>query len=272
MASATCGVLSTSPCLCGILHGRLPPVIGDVLGTSVVWRDGLRDFIKSTVDAPATMAGRRQRSLLGRRRGSSSNERRARRGGTTQRIRKERKLGESAVSSVSQMGTLPAAVHGDAFDNNVTDRRAKRSKLPSGAFGPICSSRSSIGESPGKLIRPSMSRSEAWSRSFRRAHWQTVARREVSARTAECLQSNDPTQWLFDGHPRVRPAIASGCGPTARLSVAAANRFEFPRLPSLWARWSQQFSDDDGIVCISASQGRRAGRRTPARSTGSRLR
>ena len=73
-------------------------------------------------------------------------------------------------------------------------------------------------------------------------HWQPVA--EHAGPLPE-PHSNDPTQWLFGGHP---------VGATEPLQVAVARLLGY--------RWPQQaednlgaFADADGIVCLPAVGG-----------------
>jgi hypothetical protein len=87
------------------------------------------------------------------------------------------------------------------------------------------------------------------------AHWQKVA----DARFGHGLplpDSNDPTQWLFNGHPN---------GSTAPLQVAVSRLVGyrwprqtgscFPDCPAVGEDGLEQHEDDDGIVCISALHG-----------------
>ncbi len=90
---------------------------------------------------------------------------------------------------------------------------------------------------------------------FDLAHWQRVA----AERYPEGLpkpHSSDPTQWLFNGHPK---------GSDHPLQVAVARLIgyrwprqtgsNFPDCPALSPYGFEKFSDEDGIVCLSVIKG-----------------
>lgn len=87
------------------------------------------------------------------------------------------------------------------------------------------------------------------------AHWQKVAA-EKYPRGLPKPFSSDPTQWLFNGHPK---------GSTAPLQVAVARLLgyrwprqtgsSFPDCPALAPDGLEKFADADGIVCLNAIKG-----------------
>lgn len=93
---------------------------------------------------------------------------------------------------------------------------------------------------------------------FDLAHWQKVAAEKYPNGLPK-PQTDDPTQWLFSGHPR---------GATDPLQVAVARLLgyrwprqtgsEFPDCPVLGADGVEKFADEDGIVCLSAIHGEAA--------------
>ncbi|RIK67119.1 MAG: restriction endonuclease subunit M [Planctomycetota bacterium] len=129
---------------------------------------------------------------------------------------------------------------------------------------------------------------------FDLAHWQNIAAEKYPHGLPE-PQSNDPTQWLFHGHPAgmlaAGPGAASPAGiadpvgadrhpslicrtpsPAALLQVAAARLvgYRWPaeldpamRLDPAARAWAekcaelQRFADDDGVVCIPSVRGER---------------
>jgi hypothetical protein len=68
--------------------------------------------------------------------------------------------------------------------------------------------------------------------------------------------SNDPTHWLFDGHP-------SGADEPLHVAVARLLGYQWPRqtgsrfpdCPALGLDGLEKLADDDGIVCLSAIKG-----------------
>jgi len=97
---------------------------------------------------------------------------------------------------------------------------------------------------------------------FDLAHWQKVAAEKYPNGLPE-PQSDDPTQWLFHGHP-------AKAEPDAALQVAVARLLGYRWPPELDAEirladearaWVARcgelagFADDDGIVCLPALRG-----------------
>lgn len=85
---------------------------------------------------------------------------------------------------------------------------------------------------------------------FDLAHWQTVAAEKYPDGLPK-PHSDDPTQWLFNGHPQ---------GSDQPLHVAVARLLgyrwprqtgsSFPDCPALGPDGLETFADDDGIVCL----------------------
>ena len=86
-------------------------------------------------------------------------------------------------------------------------------------------------------------------------YWQKIAKAKFSNGLPKPF-SNDPTQWLFNGHPK---------GSNQSLQVAVARLLcyrwprqtgsSFPDCPALGPDRLEELADDDGIVCISAIKG-----------------
>ena len=90
---------------------------------------------------------------------------------------------------------------------------------------------------------------------FDLAHWQKVAAAKYPHGLPKPF-SNDPTQWLFNGHPKDsgRPLHVA----TARLlgySWPRQTGSRFPDCPSLGPDGLEELTDEDGIVCLSATKG-----------------
>jgi len=86
-------------------------------------------------------------------------------------------------------------------------------------------------------------------------HWQLVAARKYPEGLPP-PRSNDPTQWLFNGHP-------AGSGSPLQVAVARLVGYRWPRqtgsrfpdCPPLGSDGLESLSDDDGIVPLSAIKG-----------------
>lgn len=91
--------------------------------------------------------------------------------------------------------------------------------------------------------------------SFDLAHWQKVAAEKYPHGLPKPF-SNDPTQWLFNGHP-------AGADQALHVAVARLLGYQWPRqtgssfpdCPALGPDGLEKLADDDGIVCLSATKG-----------------
>ena len=92
---------------------------------------------------------------------------------------------------------------------------------------------------------------------FDLVHWQKVAAEKYPCGLPKPY-SNNPTQWLFNGHPK---------GPDSPLQVAVVrllgyqwprqNGSSFPDCPALEPDGLEKLADEDGIVCIPSVRGER---------------
>ena len=90
---------------------------------------------------------------------------------------------------------------------------------------------------------------------FDLAHWQKVAAEKYPHGLPKPL-SSDPTQWLFNGHPKVSDqpfhvAVARLLGYRWPRQTGSS----FPDCPALGPDGLEKLADDDGIVCLSATKG-----------------
>ena len=93
---------------------------------------------------------------------------------------------------------------------------------------------------------------------FDLAHWQKVAGEKYPHGLPKPF-SNDPTQWLFSGHPK-------GADQPLHVAVARLLGYRWPRqtgssfpdCPALESDGLEELADEDGIVCLSALRGERA--------------
>jgi hypothetical protein len=152
--------------------------------------------------------------------------------------------------AVSQMALLPVTFYqGDAFDSNVAPIVPRDSKNLL-ALWSFCSS-----ETFAKQVRQldqkvAVANGTLAQIPFDLAHWQAVAAEKYPDGLPK-PHSDDPTQWLFNGHPQ---------GSDQPLHVAVARLLgyrwprqtgsSFPDCPALGPDGLEAFADDDGIVCL----------------------
>ena len=172
-------------------------------------------------------------------------------------LRGQNAWGKCGVA-IGQVSSLPATrFTGELFADSapVIVPHASENLLPIWAF---CSSHEF--HDALRQINPKLSVNNGYVSkvSFDLAHWQNVAAEKYPHGLPK-PHSDDPTQWLFSGHP---------CGATEPLQVAVARLLgyqwprqtgsEFPDCPALSPDGLEEFADDDGIVCLSAIHGEAA--------------
>lgn len=174
--------------------------------------------------------------------------------GTSAWIRGRQAWGRQGVA-IRIMGELPITrFTGEIYDNNVAVVVPKLyTQLP--AVWAFCSS-----ERFNRAVRELNQKISVTDESFVQvpfdlAHWQKVAAEEYPDGLPK-PHSDDPTQWLFNGHPK---------GSEAPLQVAVARLLgyrwprqtgsEFPDCPALGPDGLETLVDADGIVCINAIKG-----------------
>lgn len=186
--------------------------------------------------------------------------------------------GENGVA-VSQIGPLPATLYtGEKFDNNVSGIGPLDEHLP--AVWAFCSSPEyarSVREIDQKL---NVTNATLVKVPFDLDHWQRIAAERYPNGLPEPY-SDDPTQWLFHGHPcgsvvwdedakRLAHGSLRTDATVLQVAVARLLGFRWPaehdpemRLADESRTWVErcrqldQFADGDGIVCIPAVGGER---------------
>lgn len=164
--------------------------------------------------------------------------------------------------AISQMQALPATLYtGELYDNNVAPIiPLDPSHLP--AIWAFCSS-----PDYNKSVRTidqtlKVTNATLVKVPFDLAHWQKVAEEQYPNGLPEPY-SDDPTQWLFHGHPK--PAEQSLHVANARLlgyrwPAETDTKMELSKEARDWIRESEKllpFADRDGIVCIPPVRGER---------------
>ncbi len=153
---------------------------------------------------------------------------------------------------ISSTGKLAVSIYlGDLFDNNVTVIIPKKEAHLS-ALWAFCESphfHDAVRRINQALKITDQSMIEV---SFDLAHWQKVAG-EKYANGLPQPATNDPTQWLFDGHPK---------GSDQPLHVAIGRLLgyrwprqtgsNFPDCSKLGSDGLEKFGAEDGIVCLPA--------------------
>ena len=148
------------------------------------------------------------------------------------------------------MGTLPASLYiGQVFDNSVA---AIIPKNPSHLLPIYCFCTSPIYPEEVRKInqKTQVANSTLVKVPFDLAYWQKVAAEKYPDGLPK-PHSDDPTQWLFNGHPK---------GSEQPLHVAVARLIgyrwprqtgsSFPDCPALGPDGLETFADEDGIVCL----------------------
>ena len=143
---------------------------------------------------------------------------------------------------------------GEIYDNNVAVIVPKNQKdLP--AIWAFCSS-SSFNIEVRKLNQKLSVTDEFFVQvPFDLAHWQKVAAEKYPHGLPKPF-SSDPTQWLFNGHPK-------GSDQPLHVAVARLLGYQWPRqtgssfsdCPALGQDGLEKLADEDGIVCLSATKG-----------------
>jgi N-6 DNA Methylase len=165
--------------------------------------------------------------------------------------------GKSGVV-ITCMGSLGCTLYlGDRYDNNVgVVCPIEQTDLP--ALWAFCSSPQFRVELRRIDQKVNITAATFAKVPFDLPHWQEVA----AARYPEGLPSpfsNDPTQWLFNGHPK-------DSADPLHVAVARLLGYEWPRLagssfpdcPALGPDGLKQLADTDGIVCLAATKGESA--------------
>lgn len=156
---------------------------------------------------------------------------------------------------VSQMGSLPVTRYfGCAYDVNCAVIKPKRTAdLP--MLWAFCSSPefNKLVREIDQALKPTNAAFEKIQ--FNSAYWQKVAAEKYPNGLPKPF-SSDPTQWLFNGHPK-------GADQPLHVAVARLLGYQWPRqtgssfpdCPAMGSDSLEKLADDDGIVCLSATKG-----------------
>jgi hypothetical protein len=171
---------------------------------------------------------------------------------------------------MSQMSSLaPALFSGELFDMNVAAIiPSKEDILP--ALWAYCSSDEYVSEVRKLDKKVNVTNATLAKVPFDLDHWQEVAEEEYPDGLPDPY-SDDPTQWIFHGHPKpserpLQVAVARLLGyrwPAEREQDPESSSGQSMDLADEAREWIDrvaeldEHADDDGIVCIPAVQGER---------------
>ncbi len=212
------------------------------------------EFHQSTVDETLPYGGREGILLFehgtGRLRRMSAEQERDRR----RDLQGANAWGKIGVG-VSLMRELFATLYtGEKFDNNISAIVANDPNLVP-AIWTYCTSaefKEQVRQIDQKL---NVTNATLVKVPFDLAHWQKVAAEKYPHGLPK-PSSSDPTQWLFNGHPK-------GSDQPLHVAVARLLGYQWPRqtgssfpdCPALGSDGLEKFADADGIVCVSAIKG-----------------
>ena len=167
------------------------------------------------------------------------------------RLQGEEVVGKRGVV-VSMMGGLPVALYlGDLFDISCTPIVPRdQSHLP--AVWAYCTSPEYFSEVRKIDQALKVTNATLAKVPFDLAHWQRVAAEKYPNGLPK-PHSDDPTQWLFNGHPKsseqpLHVAVARLLGYLWPRQTGSS----FPDCPALGPDGLESFADEDGIVCLPA--------------------
>ena len=157
--------------------------------------------------------------------------------------------------AISQMSTLPVSLYfGNKYDSNVAVVVPKDASHLS-AIWAFCSSRGFYDTVRAIDRKLNVTNATFGKVPFDLEHWKRIGQ-EVCPNGLPPAQTDDPTQWLFDGQPKRS---------TSPLQVAVARLLgyrwprqtgsSFPDCPALAPDNLDALCDDDGIVSVSGVRG-----------------
>ncbi len=153
------------------------------------------------------------------------------------------------------MGALPSAIYiGAVYDNSIAAIVPKDVNNLN-AIWTFCSSPAYLQEVRKINQKSQVANATLVQVPFDLPHWQKVAAEKYPLGLPKPF-SSDPTQWLFNGHPK-------GSDQPLHVAVARLLGYQWPRqtgssfpdCDALGPDGLESFADDDGIVCYSAIKG-----------------
>ncbi len=160
-------------------------------------------------------------------------------------------LGKRGVA-ISQMGKMSAVFYlGELYDGNIAPL-VPIDAADTGALWAYCSSPQYEQEVRRIDKKVNLTNGSLLKAPFDVTHWRQAVTNDYPSGLPK-PHSNDPTQWLFNGHPK-------GAEQPLHVAVARLLGYRWPRqsgstfpdCPALGDDGLEKFADDDGIVCLPA--------------------
>lgn len=154
--------------------------------------------------------------------------------------------------AITQMRQLPVSRYfGDKYDSNVATVVPKEPNLLEAIYA-FCRSKEFIEQVRSLDQKLNVTNATFGKVPFDLEHWQKVAAEKYPEGLPKPY-SSDPTQWLFNGHPKdsdapLQVAVARLLGYRWPRQTGSA----FPDCPALGPDGLEPFADADGIVCLPA--------------------
>lgn len=240
-------------CLAGIMNGDTPRFIRNFWEFNV--RDPAWTYLQSTVSDGTVIGGLESVIFFDEVNGHLREEASVRRAKLHNADERGNAVWGRHGVAVSQMSSLPVSRYfGNKYDSNVaTIVPHDSSNLP--AIWAFCNSQEFVEEVRALDQKLNVTNATFGKVPFDLFHWQRVAAEKFPDGLPKPY-SNDPSQWLFDGHP-------AGSVQSLHVAVARLLGYQWPRqtgcsfpdCPALGPDGLEQFSDDDGIVCLYATKG-----------------
>jgi hypothetical protein len=259
--TAASGVSSELPrlsayaeCLAGIMNGDSPKFIRNFWELSQ--KTDLWAFLQSTVSQGTPVGGLKNVILFDETNGHLREEAAIRRIKLHNADERGNSVWGRQGVAISQMTSLPASRYfGNKYDSNIATIVPKRGEHLA-AIWTFCSS-----EKFYQLVRTFDRKLNVTNATFGKvpfdlAHWQKMAAEKYPHGLPKPF-SNDPAQWLFDGHPK-------GSNQPLHVAVARLVGYQWPRqtgssfsdCPALGPDGLEKLADEDGIVCLPAIMGK----------------
>jgi hypothetical protein len=254
------GVLADLPrlsvyadCLAGIMNGDSPRFIRKFW--ELPQKTELWAFLQSTVSLGTAIGGLEQIILFDEANGHLREEAGVRRTKLHNADERGNSVWGRSGVAISQMSSLPASRYfGNKYDSNIAAIVPKRTEHLT-AIWAFCSS-----ESFHEAVRAIDRKLNVTNATFGKvpfdlAHWGRVAAEKYPHGLPKPV-SSDPTQWLFNGHPK-------GSDQPLHVAVARLMGYQWPRqtgasfpdCSALGADGVEESVDSDGIICISSTTG-----------------
>ena len=254
------GVLSELPrlsayadCLAGIMNGDSPKFIRNFW--ELPRKTDLWAFLQSTVSQGIPIGGLESVILFDEKDGHLREEAEIRRIKLHNADERGNSVWGRSGVAISQMSSLPASRYfGDKYDSNIASI-VPRQREHLAAIWAFCSSEAFYGVVRAIDRKLNVTNATFGKVPFDIAHWEKVAAEKYPHGLPKPFSSN-PTQWLFNGHPK-------GSDQPLQVAVARLLGYQWPRqtgssfpdCPALGPDGLEKLAASDGIVCLSATKG-----------------